>query len=195
MGSILFIEGILKNIAGKSNGDRTKPHMIKFLDKLESFIVGILGIIMLALALFQITARYAFPQLIARGGEEFIVYVFVWAAMIACARQVTIMGHVRANLFLRLMPLTTVRVIETINVVASLILCAIFIWYGSQVVEIALLIDERSQTGISFPMWIYYLALPVGAALMAIRFASLLARLVLDKDSVTTEGMLKEPGL
>lgn len=169
--------------------------MIKILDKIETFVVGVLGLLMLVIALAQVVARYVFPELVAGGGEEIVVYIFVWAAMIACARQVTLLGHVRANLFLRLMPLKAVRVIEIINVIASLLLCAIFIWFGREIVDIALLIDERSQTGIAFPMWIYYLALPVGAMLMAIRFIALLARLLTDENAVTKEGILKEPGL
>ena len=43
-------------------------------------------------------------------------------------------------------------------------------WYGSEIVETALLLDERSSTGLQFPMWIYDLALPAGGALMVSRY-------------------------
>lgn len=101
-------------------------------------------------------------------------------------------SSVRANLVLRLLPIGVVRFLAAINALAALTVCAIFIWFGSDVVNIAILIDEHSQTGVSFPMWIYYLALPVGAALMAIRYVLLLVSIISKKGSVTKEGLMRE---
>ena len=44
------------------------------------------------------------------------------------------------------------------------------VWYGWEVVNTALLLDQRSSSDLQFPMWIYYLALPVGGGLMLIRY-------------------------
>jgi len=48
-----------------------------------------------------------------------------------------------------------------------------------------LLIDETSSTDLQFPMWIYYLALPVGSALMLVRYLVRLARFTLYFDPAT----------
>ncbi|MBV8915220.1 MAG: TRAP transporter small permease, partial [Acetobacteraceae bacterium] len=63
--------------------------------------------------------------------------------------------------------------------------CAGLVWYGWEIVDTALLIDERSSTDLQFPMWIYYLALPVGAVLMLMRYLIRLVRYLLFFDPAT----------
>ena len=48
-----------------------------------------------------------------------------------------------------------------------------------------LLIDETSSTDLQFPMWIYYLALPVGSALMLMRYLMRLVRFTFYFDPAT----------
>lgn len=151
--------------------------MGRVLETLETWVVGTLGLGMLLVALFQVFARYVAPTVVGGGGEEIVVYLFVWAAMLACAGRVTKNGHIRADLFLRVLTPAQVRAVEIVNSLAAIGFCALLVWYGWNVVDIAILIDERSQTGISFPMWIYYLALPVGSGLMLVRFVIVLYRL------------------
>ena len=50
------------------------------------------------------------------------------------------------------------------------------VWYGWQVVATALLLDQRSSTDLQFPIWIYYMALPTGGALMLVRYIIRLVR-------------------
>ena len=156
------------------------------LDHIATWIVGILGLAMLAVAIAQVAARYVMPWLVAGGGEEIVIYLFVWAAMIACASAVTRMTHIRADLLLRMLSRRHVRIVETVNAAAASGFCALLVWYGWEVVDLAILIDERSQTGISFPMWIYYLALPVGALLMLIAYVGIIHRLVSGGDPDAT---------
>ncbi len=56
---------------------------------------------------------------------------------------------------------------------------AALVWYGWEIVDTSLLIDERSASDLQFPMWLYYLSLPVGSALMLLRYGIRLVRLVL----------------
>jgi TRAP-type C4-dicarboxylate transport system permease small subunit len=67
---------------------------------------------------------------------------------------------------------------EAFNCVAAITFCSALTWYGQQVVEIALMIDERSASDLRFPMWIYYAALPTGGLLMLIRYVVRLIGLV-----------------
>ena len=62
------------------------------------------------------------------------------------------------------------RWLEAFNCIVALIFCAGMIWYGWQIVDTSLLLDERSSSGLQFPMWIYYSALPAGGVLMAVRY-------------------------
>jgi C4-dicarboxylate transporter DctQ subunit len=47
------------------------------------------------------------------------------------------------------------------------------------------MLDERSSTGLEFPMWIYYAALPTGGGLMAVRYIMRLIRFLFFYDPVT----------
>ena len=44
------------------------------------------------------------------------------------------------------------------------------VWYGWEVVDTALLLDQRSSSDLQFPLWIYYTALPAGGGLMLMRY-------------------------
>jgi C4-dicarboxylate transporter DctQ subunit len=87
-------------------------------------------------------------------------------------------GHVRPDLVLRLVPPGGQRWLEAFNCVVALVFCGGMIWYGWQIVDTSLLLDERSSSGLQFPMWIYYLALPVGGLLMTVRYLIRLYRYV-----------------
>ena len=58
-------------------------------------------------------------------------------------------------------------------------------WYGYQIVDTAQMLDERSSTDLQFPMWIYYSALPVGGALMCVRYVFRLLRFCFAYDPET----------
>ena len=47
------------------------------------------------------------------------------------------------------------------------------------------MINETSSTDLQFPMWIYYLALPVGSALMLVRYIMRLVRFTFFFDPAT----------
>jgi TRAP-type C4-dicarboxylate transport system permease small subunit len=48
-----------------------------------------------------------------------------------------------------------------------------------------LALEETSSTGLAFPMWIYYSALPAGGALMSVRYIIRFFRYVLCFDPAT----------
>ena len=68
---------------------------------------------------------------------------------------------------------------EIFNCLVAIVFCAALVWYGWQIVDTSLMINETSSTDLQFPMWIYYLALPVGSALMLLRYIMRLVRFAL----------------
>src|SRR5262249_5886188 len=132
----------------------------------------------LALALWQVVSRYFFPQNSISYAEEAIVYLVIWAIMIVSSQLVRADGHVRPDLVLNVVPPDAKRWMEAFNSIAAIAFCAALTWYGWQVVATAVLIDEHSASDLSFPMWIYYAALPAGGLLMSMRYFLRLAGLV-----------------
>ena len=158
---------------------------MKLWDWIEETLVGFLGLIALVIGLLQVIGRYFAPESAISYAEEVIVYLVIWAIMIASSQLVRRDGHVRPDLVLRLLSPRVLRWVEMLNCVAAIVFCAALVWYGWEIVDTALLIDEHSSTDLQFPMWIYYLSLPVGSALMLVRYIIRLVRFAFYFDPAT----------
>lgn len=154
-----------------SDGPRGPARLPRLWDTIEQTLVGLLGLFALIIGLVQVIGRYLAPEHAISYAEEVIVYVIVWAIMITSSQLVRTDGHVRPDLVLRILPPWMQRWVELFNCLVALLFCGCLIWYGYQIVGTAQLLDERSSTDLQFPMWIYYLSLPVGSGLMFIRYA------------------------
>ena len=152
--------------------------MLKFWDRAEQTLAGLLGLAALALALWQVVSRYMFPGQAISFAEEVIVYLMIWAILIVSSQLVRTDSHVRPDLVLNVAPPKVKRWLEVFNSVAAIVFCAGFTWFGWQVASIALVIDERSASDLRFPMWIYYGSLPAGGLLMSVRYVIRLVGLV-----------------
>ncbi|HUN42936.1 MAG TPA: TRAP transporter small permease [Acetobacteraceae bacterium] len=156
-------------------GDRL-ARVIAVWDRVERLLVGLLGAFALVIAVIQVVGRYLDPANAITWAEEVIVYVAVWAVMIAASELVHRDGHVRPDLVLRLLKPRVQRWVEMFNCLVAIAFTFGMVWYGWVVVATAQLLDQRSSTDLQFPMWIYYLALPTGGGLMCIRYVIRLLR-------------------
>jgi C4-dicarboxylate transporter, DctQ subunit len=160
-------------------------HFLATWDWIERTLVGALGAFALVIAAVQVFGRYIDPAGAITWAEEVIVYVAVWAVMIISSQLVRNDGHVRPDLVLRLLPPQVQRWVEVFNCLIALSFTFGMIWYGWDVVNGALSLDQRSSTDLQFPMWIYYTALPTGGALMFIRYIMRLVRYIFFFDPKT----------
>lgn len=145
-------------------------------DWIERALVGLLGAAAMAVAAIQVFGRYIDPAAAITWAEEVIVYIAVWAIMIVASQLVRTDGHVRPDLVLRLLRPGAQRWIEMFNCLVAIAFTFGMLWYGWKVVGTALLLDQRSSSELQFPLWIYYLALPAGGALMLGRYILRLLR-------------------
>ena len=151
-------------------GSRGLARYLSAWDWVERIVVGLLGAFALVIAVLQVFGRYIDPADAITWAEEVIVYVAVWAVMIIASDLVRTNGHVRPDLVLRLMGPQAQRWVESFNCLIALVFTFGMVWYGWDVVNTALLLDQRSSSDLQFPVWIYYLALPVGGGLMFLRY-------------------------
>lgn len=157
--------------------------MMKVWDRAEQALAGTLGLLALALGLWQVMSRYFFPGHAISYAEEAIVYLLVWAIMLVSSQLVRTDRHVRPDLVLNIASTRLKRWMEVFNSLAGFVFCAALTRYGWQVATSALSIDERSATDLGFPMWIYDAALPAGGLLMSLRYVIRLAMLLISSDS------------
>jgi C4-dicarboxylate transporter DctQ subunit len=158
---------------------------LQWWDRIEETLVGLLGLIALVIGVLQVVGRYFDPAQAISYAEEVIVYLIIWAIMIVSSQLVRRDGHVRPDLVLRLLSPRWLRIVEIFNCLVAIVFCGALIWYGWEIVDTSLLINETSSTDLQFPMWIYYLALPVGSALMLVRYIMRLVRFALFFDPAT----------
>jgi C4-dicarboxylate transporter DctQ subunit len=156
--------------------------MMKTWDRAEQTVAGLLGLAALMLALWQVVTRYFLPERAISCAEEVIVYLMIWAIMIVSSQLVRTDSHVRPDLVLNVVPPRVKRWMEVFNSLAAIVFCMAATVYGWQVVQTAILIDERSASDLRFPMWIYYAALPSGGVLMLMRYVIRLVGLVAAAD-------------
>jgi C4-dicarboxylate transporter DctQ subunit len=154
-------------------------------DRIEQTLVGLLGLCALVVGLWQVVGRYLDPAHAISYAEEMIVYLVIWAVMITSSQLVRRDGHVRPDLVVRLLPLRAFRWVEVFNCLAAIVFAAALVWYGWQIVATSLMLDERSASDLQFPMWVYYLCLPVGSGLMLIRYVIRLVRFLFYFDPAT----------
>ena len=159
--------------------------MVKFWNRLEQTLVGLLGLCAMGVGMWQILGRYFDSSLSSGWGDEVIIYLLIWSIMIVSSQLVRQNGHVRPDLVLRMLPPQGQRWMEVLNCLAAIAFLGGMVWYGWQIVETGWMLDERSPTELSFPMYLYYLALPVGSALMVVRYIIRLARYVVAFDPAT----------
>jgi C4-dicarboxylate transporter DctQ subunit len=159
--------------------------MMKLWNRIELALIGILGAAALLVGTFQVVGRYVDKHLVFIDGEEVVVYLTVWAVFLAASQLVRTDGHVRPDIILRLLRPQQQRWIEAFNCCVAIVFCAGLAYCGFQMVDVAFDLDERSITGLSFPMWIYYASVLAGAVLMLGRYIIKLHGLVFRFDPAT----------
>src|SRR5580658_7811447 len=145
-------------------------------DRVERALVGVLGGCAMMIAAVQVFGRYIAPGAAITWAEEVIVYIAVWAVMIIASQLVRTDAMVRPDLVLRLLRPGVQRWVEMFNCVLAIAFTFGMLWYGWKVVGTAILLDQTSSSDLQFPLWIYYSALPVGGALMLVRYVIRLVR-------------------
>ena len=139
-------------------------------NRAERLLVGLLGAGALGVGAYQVIGRYVDKRLAFPFGDEIVVYLTIWAVFLASSQLVRSDAHVRPDIFLRMLPARAQRWMEAFNCCGAIAFCGGLVWCGWQIVSEAYDLDERSITGLEFPMWLYYAAILAGGGLMLARY-------------------------
>lgn len=113
------------------------------------------------LLIFSVFARYVAVGLQVDWILEVVVFLTVWAVLLGVARVERRAGHIRVDFLLHRFSPRVRDGAEIFALVIALAVSVFFVWAGWLVVQDALRWDERTESTLRIPMWIYYLALSV----------------------------------
>ena len=105
--------------------------------------------------------------------QEVCIYLFVWMAKFGAAYGVRIGIHVGVDVLVERLKDPAKRIVTAIAMSGGIIFTAILVWIGTDFVYHVWLGGQTSPD-LEIKMWIVYLAVPLGSALMCFRFVQAL---------------------
>ncbi|MCB1357591.1 MAG: TRAP transporter small permease [Maritimibacter sp.] len=133
-------------------------------------MIGLLALVAALLVVSESFIRFLAPAALPDWGAEMTVYLIGWAVMLSAARMVRDNMHVGVDLLTHSLSREKRLWFELFACVVGVVVSAVIIYAGIQMVEFAMRFHERGDSSIRFPMWLYYMAIPVGFALTAIQY-------------------------
>ena len=156
----------------------------------EKTLITSLTAASLLVSTYAMITRYLAPAFALDWADEAVIYLITWAIWLAGARAVMGADHIKADFAVKLLPCSWHRYIEMMQDFLAMTLCVVVMVGGIQVVQLSLMFGERSDSSLALPLWIYYLCLPFGLGVVAIRYA---CRLLGDLGSTKAIKRVDEP--
>ena len=148
--------------------------MFKCLAKIEDFFCASALLLTAVLLFVNVVLRYVFSASTS-WAEELIRYLMIWITFIGGSVCVRKGAHIRMDFLLTLIPKAAHRWVNRLVFLVAAFFCAALFWYSFQLVLFTVELEQTSPA-MKLPMWIPYLAMPLGSALMALRFVQMIFR-------------------
>ena len=151
------------------------------LGRAEGAFIGAALAFTSALLFANVVLRYVFHAPI-NWAEELTLYLMVWIVFIGGSMAVRTRGHIAIDLLpLVLSPANRRRLAIGVGL-STVVFFAVFFWYSG---EHVLRVRSAGQTTpvMGAPMWLTYLAMPIGSFLMGLRTVQLLVHTLREKRS------------
>ena len=122
----------------------------------------------------NVVLRYVFQSPIF-WAEELVRYLMVWVIFVGGSQATKKGGHVAVDAVTRLLSRkANDRLALAVNIFALGFLGVLFWYSGEQVLRVRA--AAQTSPALEIPMWLVYLAIPIGSLLMFVRFSGQLAR-------------------
>ena len=141
---------------------------IKFWDKFEWHLIGILLGAATLLCFVEVVRRAVFASP-TQWAEELIRYIIIFAVFIGISSVTKKNEHIRMSMVINLFSEKKRRIIDIITASIGMVFSATVLISGIMLVADAKSSETLSEFGLNIPIYIPYLALPVGGALMSLR--------------------------
>ena len=103
---------------------------------------------------------------------ETVIYLMIGATLLGLPYVQRWRGHVNVDLLPRLLPPAAARALAVLTLGAAVVVMGVMLWHGYEMWHVAWERGWRSDTVWGPPLWIPYLALPVGLGLYLVQLVS-----------------------
>ncbi len=142
---------------------------LKFLDEhAEEYIITICLGVMSVTIFAQVVMRYLFNNSLS-WSEELSRYLLIWMVNIGISYAVKKKCHVRITALDTILPPKGKRIFQVISDLLVLVFAGIVMCLGYSVAVFNMKMGQMSQAMEFLPMWVVYLAVPIGFALTCLR--------------------------
>lgn len=158
--------------------------MLKTIDKYLSYAENVInGTLILGgvIVLFWNIIMRAFHAA-SSWAEEAIRYSIIWVTFLGSSQCAKLGNHVGIDLVVQMMPEKVQRYFNALSQFIAAIFVAACVYAGWQAMDLVITTSQKS-IAMQMPMWIVYICVPLGCALMAIRFVVAGIGFLLNKNS------------
>ncbi len=145
-------------------------------DYVEKWIAG--GLIMLALCLsfYSVAARYIFHWSLD-WSDEISVYMVVWSVFFGASSLMKKDEHVRVDLFIQRVSERRQNILHFYHGILAIAFLVVVTYGGCVLIQKAYQTQITSESYLKFPMYLPYLIMPLGGALLSVRMIERLVML------------------
>ncbi len=158
---------------------------MKKFPKTEAYIGAVILAVQLVIMFMEIVSRYIFKHSFI-WVEELARYLFIYFIFLGAGYGVTTHSHVTVDILVQKLPAKVAKVVE---IIATLIWFALAAWMTYLCASFTNTVRLRGtiSTSLHLPLWIVYLAMPLGFAVMTIRLLDNFIREYIKKETAEEE--------
>jgi len=154
---------------------------MRWIEKLEEYLLAVLLAVMVSITFMQVIARYIFNYSFVWALEVTTV-LFAWLIFIGMSYGVRVGSHIGVDALVKSLGPKAARIVGSIAALLCIVYAVIVTIGGYQYVkkmhDVGILMQD-----VPIEQWIPRLVLPIGFSLLALRFAQVLYRLLSGKEA------------
>jgi C4-dicarboxylate transporter DctQ subunit len=152
----------------------------KKIDRVEEGLVAFLLTVMTLTSFMQVVARYVFNYSFV-WALELVTFLFAGLIFLGMSYGVRVGAHIGVDALVKSLPPAKARAVAAVATVLCMVYAAI-VFYGAWVYVAKMYQIGIMGEDIPIPQWVPRLVLPVGYALLFLRFGQVLYRLLAGKE-------------
>ena len=162
------------------------------LDTLIGWVTAALLAVAYVLSLFGLIERYAISGSGTDWIYEVVVFGLVWAILLSIARIEHRRAHIRMDIIWRQFSHSSKAWAELFVLLLGLAFSVFLVLSGWKVVQDAMLWNERTDSSLRLPFWIYYISLSTSFSVHVLFILHRLSLLFRDKIELETGDLASE---